>query len=365
MPFSLFSKEHLIGIDIGHCTIKLAQVEKRNHHLHIVALHSLPTPPDAVAEGMVKKPDSVANVIRKGLRESHISASGAVIGVAGSPVVVRSAQIPKMAEAQLRKSIRYEASRYVPSSVEDSFVECEILGPAGENQMEVLIVACPKDMVESRVNAVESAGLEVEIVDVEAFALHRTLLQADQNSPWREKAVAVIDVGGEGSHVSIIDENSFALTRFIPIGGKLLTNALANYFKISEADAEQGKRELDLSALLASEGPMENAPLRVLQPLVDELVREIRRSLNYFHSQTTDKGQERKVSEIILAGGASQMKGFAQYLTHKLAIPASRPNFLENPRFVKGNSVSVQDPASFATAVGLAMRRVEGDLLAA
>ncbi len=365
MPFSLFSKEQLIGIDIGHSNIKLAQVEKRNHHLHVLALHSLPTPPDAVAEGVVKKPDSVANAIRKGLREGHISATGAVIGVAGSPVVVRSAQLPRMAEAQLKKSIRYEASRYIPSSVEDSYVECEIAGPAGENQMEVLIVACPKDMVESRVTAVETAGLEVEIVDVDAFALHRTLIQSDPDSPWKDKAIAIVDVGSEGSHVSIVDEGFFALTRFIPIGGKLFTNALANYFKVSEADAEQGKRELDLSQLLSSEGPMENAPLRVLQPLVDELVREIRRSLNYFHSQTTDKGHERKVSEIILAGGASQMKGLAPYLSHKLAIPVNRPNFLDNPRFVKGSAVHVTDPAAFATAVGLAMRRVEGDLLAA
>ncbi|MEM4408763.1 MAG: type IV pilus assembly protein PilM [Candidatus Caldarchaeum sp.] len=365
MPFSLFAKEHLVGIDIGHSTIKLAQVEKRNQHLHIVSAYSLPTPSDAITEGMVKKPDAVASVIRRGLREGHISASGAVIGVSGSPVIVRSAQLPKMAETQLKKSIRYEASRYVPSSVEDSYVECEIVGPVGENQMEVLIVACPKDMVESRVNAVESAGLEVEIVDIDAFALHRALIQASQNSQWAEKTVAIVDVGGEGSHVSIIDEDTFALTRFIPIGGKLLTNALANYFKVSDADAEQGKRELDLSILLTSEGPMENAPLRVIQPLMDELVREVRRSINYFHSQSTDKGQERRVSEIILAGGASQMKGFAQYLSHKLAIPVNRPSLLENSRFVMSASVHGGDTILYATAIGLAMRRIEKDLLAA
>ena len=72
--------------------------------------------------------------------------------------------------ATLRKSIKFEAGRYVPNSPEDSYIEFEILGQADEDNMSVLIVASPREIVESRVRACELAGIEVEIVDVEAFA---------------------------------------------------------------------------------------------------------------------------------------------------------------------------------------------------
>src|SRR5204863_7749674 len=103
------------------------------------------------------------------------------------------------------------------------------------------------------------AGLEVEVVDVEAFALYRTLVEVDEMSDASTATIALIDVGGESTHVSVVDRGAFALTRSIPIGGNSLTTALQNYFKMSLEDAEAGKRALDLRALM-NDGPMENPP---------------------------------------------------------------------------------------------------------
>ena len=362
MPLS-FAKEKFVGIDIGHLTINIAQVERIGSIYRITGCATVPTPPGSVAEGVVTDVDAVADAIKQAMRESRISATTANLAVAGASVVVRTVKMPAMPEAALRKSIRFEAGRYVPSSVDESYIEFEIVRETEDGQMEVLLAACPRDMVESKLAAAAKAGLDVEVVDVEAFALYRTLVEADEMSDASEQTIAIIDVGGEGTQVSVIDKGIFALTRLIPIGGKALTTALQNYFKMSPEDAEAGKRALDLNALVNHDGPMENPPLRVVQPLVDELVREIRRSLNYYQSQQTDQGQYAAVSHILMAGGASAMQGLPNYIGNKLNLPATAPNALENPAFSCDAEEPV-NPAAIAIALGLALRR-PGKALAA
>src|SRR5205814_9217517 len=134
----------------------------------------------------------------------------------------------------------------------------------------------------------EAAGLEVESVDIEAFAIYRVLIEADPSRDWSDKTIAVIDIGATTTNVSVITKKLFAMSRTIPNGGHTLTDALKNYFKLSEEDAESGKSQLDFRDLTQEVVPRENPPLRVLQPHVDDLVREIRRSLNYYQSQQQD-----------------------------------------------------------------------------
>ena len=127
---SLFSKETTVGIDIGSSCIKAVQVEPTARGWELVNAAVTPTPPDAVKEGVVVNLVDVSREIKSMLREAGIKAAGAICAISGSQVIVRQVQFPKMAEAVLRKSIKYEASKHISSSMEDSVVEFEILGEA-------------------------------------------------------------------------------------------------------------------------------------------------------------------------------------------------------------------------------------------
>jgi type IV pilus assembly protein PilM len=356
MSLNIFSKDKFVGIDIGHSTIDVAQVERQNSGFRVMGLGAIATPPNSVQDGVVTDPEAVGDAIRHALKEAHISASAANVAVAGATVVVRTVKMPNMPEDALRKSIRFEAGRYVPSSVEESYIECEVLGMLDDGQMEVLIVASPKDIVESRLAAVNAAGLDTENVDIEAFASYRAIVEADPVSDANDHAIAIIDIGAQNTDVSVVDMGAFSLTRSIPIGGDSITEALVNYFKLSREEAERGKMDLDLSQLIA-DGPMENPPLRVIQPLVDELVREIRRSLNYFHSQQTGHASPRAVTNIYLIGGGSLLKGLPEYLGHRLGIQVTSPDPFANSRIHSPEFGPSTDPRELTVALGLAMRR--------
>lgn len=348
----LFAKKSIVGIDFGHHSIKAMQLEKSGDGWRVAKIAVTPTPPEAMKDGVVIDASLMALVLRQMLRDNHIGATGAHIAVAGGSVIVRPVRIPKMAEAVLRKSMKLEAGRYVPTSADDSYVEFEILGEADETQMNVLVVAAPKDIVETRLQVCEEAGLEVESVDVEAFAIYRAIVESDNAHSWSEKTIAVIDVGAFTTNVSVVHHGQFAMSRTIPNGGHMLTDALKNYFKLSDEDAEAGKAQLDFRELVSEGAPRENPPLRVLQPHVDDLVREIRRSLNYYQSQQQD-GQNGSVDALLLTGGAAKLMGLAEYVGHKLGIETLSMDVYQNPRFQHD---FVDSGLDLSVVSGLAMR---------
>ncbi|MBL8066561.1 MAG: type IV pilus assembly protein PilM [Chthonomonadaceae bacterium] len=325
MSLSLFRQKSYIGLDLGASHIKAVQIDKTPAGWKIGKIARYPTPPNSIQDGIVTDCEAVSSAIRAMLRDNKLSATAAVIGAAGGSVIVRTVNIPNMPEAVLRKSIKFEASRYVPSSIEDSYIEFEILGQADEDHMSVLIVAAPREIVESRVRSCESAGLEVEIVEVEAFAAYRSLVEADTTQNFGDSTIAIIDIGAQSTNVSVVNKGAFSMTRSIPQAATTLTEAIKSYFKLSDEDAEAGKAQLDLSTLLDMDKPNENPPLRVIQPFVDDQIREIRRSLNYYQSQQTEGNQNNPVNKILLCGGGAALGGFPQYLEAKMFSCATLP----------------------------------------
>lgn len=355
MSLSLFKKKNFVGVDIGHKSIKLVQCEKSPAGIKVTKVGVVPTPPDTMKDSVVIDPDVVGIALRGALREFKINASSAVVGVSGGSVIVRTVHVPKMTELMLRKSIKYEAGRYVPSSIEDSFIEFEILGDVDEETMDVLIVAAPRDIVESRMKALDKAGLDTEVVDVEAFAMYRSLVESDDTSILHQMTLALVDIGSTTTTVSVVNRGAFTMTRTIPQAGQTWTDALKNYFKLSDQDAESGKAQLDL-AMLIQDNVTDNQPLRVLQPHVDDLIREIRRSLNYYQSQQTEGGSQNPVTHLLVSGGGAKIAGLGDYLAHKLGIQVVTTGVFDNPKFSYAGAEPIGNGLDIAVASGLAMR---------
>lgn len=351
---SLFTKKTYVGLDIGHHTVRAAQVERTPSGWRVARTASMPTPSDTIRDGVVVDPTILGLAIKNLLKSAHISASGAAIAISGGTVVVRPIRLPKMAESALRKSIKFEASRYVPNSIEDSYIEFEIIGDVDDTNMDVVIAAAPRELVDSRVAACEHAGLEVEHVEVATFAAFRSIIEADHGRDWSDKTLGLVDIGAAVTNLGVVSKGAFSMTRAIPAGGQVLTDALKSYFKLSDEDAESGKAQLDVRGLLNEHSVAENPPLRILHTHIDDLVREVRRSINYWQSQQSEGAQAKHVDVIVLCGGGSNLPGLAEYFQHKLGIETHAIGVMENPRFLSATA----DPGAgreLAVAVGLAM----------
>ena len=108
MPFSMFRKTSLVGLDIGHNKIGAVQLERSGRVWRVARAASVPTPPESVMDGSVVDVPKVSEAIKEVLKVGRIGANSAVVGVSGNQVIVRTVQVAKMPDAQLRKSIRLD-----------------------------------------------------------------------------------------------------------------------------------------------------------------------------------------------------------------------------------------------------------------
>jgi type IV pilus assembly protein PilM len=124
---------------------------------------------------------------------------------------------------------------------------------------------------------------------------------------------------------------------------------------LNEQDAEAGKSQLDVRGLLPNSGIDDTPPLRVIQPHVDDLLREIRRSMNYFQSQQTESTDGRKIEKILLSGGGAKLPGLDSYFAHRLEVAVETAGLFSNSRILPPSS-DVDTGTEFVVAGGLSLR---------
>jgi type IV pilus assembly protein PilM len=362
-----------IGIDIGSHSIKVVQLSPSRNGFTLTRAGSTPTPPDAMKQGVVVDRSAMAESLHTLLRDLGISTATAVAAVAGPTVVVRPVQLPAMPEAQLRKSIYWEARNYISFPVEDSLLEFQILSTHTADstpKMDVMLVAAPRDLVDSRVETLELAGIEPIAIEVETFSLMRAAIELPYGLNDVHETMALVDIGASYTNISIVSNGAFVLNRAITIAGNNFTEAVANVLGVDPLQAEEIKEhELQVvtdEVTRAELSPIGQEASRALEPVMEELVREIRRSFAFYDYQqgpgsSTAAATARTpngIARVILTGGSAKMGGLAPYLQEQLGLPTAITDY-----FSKGavavpegtDELYTQEPM-LATATGLALR---------
>jgi type IV pilus assembly protein PilM len=380
-------KESMIGVDIGSRLLKICYAEPADHgRWKILRTSFAPTPRDSVRDGVVVDRAAVGNALRELIKSAGLShVTGACAAIAGASVIVRHVKMTKMPEALLRKSVRYEAAKYISTSIESSVIEFEILGQDATepDKMNVMLVAAPSDMIASRLETLEIAGLEPIAIDIEAFAVQRALFEMVENEPDKQGTLALLDIGASSADVTILAHGYFALTRNISIAGDHFTNAIRNAAKVGLDEAEQLKMQIDMSTLLSSDAdPAEVEKARMMQPTLDELLREVRRSINYYTSQVAqgnlmlpidpkllgaaEEAENRRaaaagsVSRLIITGGSAMLKGLHAYMAVRLGTVIEHANLFDKPELdtsMLTPSFIENHHSLFVLSAGLAIKR--------
>lgn len=365
--FGKFSgTSNTIGIDIGSHSIKIAQIASSRNGYSLIRAGSTFTPPESVKQGIVEDRFAVAEAVHTLLHDLGINTTLAVAALFGPTVVVRQVQLPAMSESQLRKSIYWEARNYISFPVEDSLLEFQILGTHttdGIPQMDVMMVAAPRELVDSRVAALEQAGVEPIAVELEPFALIRGAIEFPMGMMGISETVALVDIGASFTHISIIANGAFALTRSVTTAGNSLTDAIAKVLGIELAQAERIKEEevqaVTDETVRAQLSPVGQEASRAIESTLEELVREVRRSFAFFDYQQGAGERNAGVSRVLLSGGSAKLGGIVDYMQAQLGIPVQMVDLFNNQLIhlpTEGMEELRQQMPSLATAYGLALR---------
>jgi type IV pilus assembly protein PilM len=253
-----------------------------------------------------------------------------------------------MTEEELSESIKFEAEQYVPFDIEDVNLDFQILGPKEEaGQMDVILVAVKKDVINDYVSVVTEAGFNPVIVDVDAFALENMYginyeIEAGTN-------VALVNIGASSVNMNIMRGGVSVFTRDSSLGSNVHTESLQKEFNVTYEEAERLKRGE------ASEKIKHEDAYSVIMQASGDIFTEVSRSLDYFRSST----HQADVKEVILSGGCALIRDFPRLLSEKIGIGVSLAEPFKNILIPKRfDSSYIQEIAPVAAvAVGLAVRR--------
>ncbi|MEW6001738.1 MAG: type IV pilus assembly protein PilM [Nitrospirota bacterium] len=344
-----FGRKDTIGLDIGSSYLKIVQLKGAEGAYELELFDMLPLPPELIVDGSIIDSPRLADSLKELIRKAKIKTKDATISIAGhSSVIIKRITLPEMSEEELQESIKFEAEQYVPFNIEDVNLDFQILGPKEEpGQMDVILVAVKKEVINDYVSVVKEAGFNPIIVDVNSFALENIYEVNYEIEP--DKNIALVNIGASTINMNILKGGISVFTRDSAIGSNLHTEALQREFSLTYENAERLKKG----------EPVENASqeeaLSIIQSASEEITSEVNRSFEYFRSTTLHED----INEVILSGGCALIRDFPKLLSEKVGIETKVMQPFKNIKIPKKFDVTYIEEMAPVAAVsaGLALRK--------
>ncbi|MFZ5468521.1 MAG: type IV pilus assembly protein PilM [Myxococcota bacterium] len=352
-----------LGLDIGSTSIKMIQLkEQRRRGQLSYALQSFgmkPLPPEAIVDGALMNSTAIVQAMQELMSELKIKQKEVALGVSGHSVIIKKISMPRMTQEELEESIQWEAEQYIPFDVKDVNIDTQILSSDANDQtgqMDVLLVAAKKDMINDYTTVVSEAGLSPTVVDVDAFAV-QNMFSTNYDLPSNE-TIVLINAGAAVVNINIVSGGSTVFTRDVTIGGNLFTEEIQKQLNVSYEEAEAlkiGGGRGDSDAVVPQEVE------RVMGQVADQVAGEIQRSLDFYAGTAADAS----FSKVYLSGGTAKIPALFKTIESRVGVPVEIMNpfkniEIDNRKFDPGFIMDVAPMA--AVAVGLALRR-PGDKL--
>jgi type IV pilus assembly protein PilM len=341
-----------VGLDIGSSSVKLVQLKEKKSAFQLLAFGSAPLPPEAIVDGALMNSAAIVQAIQELVSQQKVRTREVAIGVRGHSVIIKKISLPRMTQEELDESIQWEAEQYIPFDVKDVNIDTQILTPEGDaaGQMDVLLVAAKKDMINDYTSVCAEAGLTATVVDVDAFAVQNAF--ENNYEPSASDTIVLINVGAAVSNINVISRGVTTFTRDITMGGNAFTEEIQKQLNISYDEAEA----LKVGGQGESDAVVPQEVERVIQGVADQMGGEIQRSLDFYASTAADG----KVTKVFLSGGTARVPALFKVLEARANVPIEILNpfkniEVDNRKFDPG--VILAAAPSAAVGVGLALRR--------
>jgi type IV pilus assembly protein PilM len=331
----------LVGLEIEAGSVAAVEV-KADGGVEPARTAIAPLPLGTFHDGEVTDPDALAATLRS-LFSEHGLSRRVRLGIGNQRVVVRTTRLPAIDDPKdLEAAVRFQAQEQIPMPIEQAVLDHRVVGgtPASEEsgpQIDVVMVAARRDMVEAMLRPLREADLDPIGVDLSAFGLIRALGDApgpgaeEGEPPTRNAAASLYCNVGDATTLAVAKGRSCLFTRVSPAGLETIADNLSAATGLSDEHARMWLAHVGLlQPLEAVEGdPDTVARTRTaLESGADSVLGEIRLSLDFYGNQ---EGAA-PVEQVVLSGPGSVIPGMAERLAAGLGLPvtAAAPAALAN-----------------------------------
>lgn len=339
----LFYKDKpIIGLDISQTGIKVMAVDPKKWL--VVGYGSSDLDPIKVQKSLEGNDPYLADSIHSLLSEKLVGtlpSEHAVLSIPTSRTFSRTFTIPVKAEGTLSDAVEIEVDQYIPIPITQLYVDYEIIDRTKE-QLTVIMAAVPKLLVDSCITAATSAGLQPVMIEPGINAVARVLEAAEEG----HLTTLIVDIGPASTDIAVLAGGAIRVSGGLSIGGNTFTLDIAKKLGVPLENAHQLKVLNGLSA-----GPRQAKLTGALQPSLQRILAEIRKVIRYYNERLSD---DRKLEQVLVVGGGSNVPGIGDYFTNELVMPARVASPWQKLDFGKLPQPAKQFRPRYITAAGLA-----------
>jgi type IV pilus assembly protein PilM len=353
-----------IGVDIGHDSVKMLQLEVRGEQLVVHAsgrrmMESTGSDGGPSNSAELISPQA-AQAIHELLRGGKFSGRTAVVALPRHIVHVKNLRLPPMPPGELASVIQFEAREAFPFDTQEAHVDFLVAGEIRQGtdvRQEVVVLAAQNSDVDRFAEQLHRTGLVLDSLDVEPCALYRTIDRFVRRREDEQEVHVLTDVGTRSTQVMIGKGRDISFFKAIEIGGADFNLAVSRKLDIRYDEARALRRRLWDQEDRDRPDSVRQAVLDATRSAMENLAKEISLCLRY-HSVTFRGQRPHRVRAGGGEGGDPQLQGI---LHSVLALPVepARPLFSADCDAIRGFDKR-KPTGEWSVAMGLAMRRSPG-----
>lgn len=368
----LFKKNYIIGLDIGHSSIKSAQFIKKEGKLTLVKAYLKEL---SRTDDDNRRKAEIISVLKDIFSGADAKGAKVIVSVNSPDTMVRIGSAPYMPRSELNDAIRLEAKNYFPFPLDEAVLDFEILGIVAEKSVkkyQIMAATSSNKTVKEYLLLLNEADIKPVSLVPGSYALAK-LIEALFNKSKNISAGVVksfIDIGEQYTELIIFKGKDLLFSRKIPVSGIVFTKAMTGLLisdrgkiQLTFDEAEKIKRETGIPPADESK-EIDNKIytdqiLSMIREPMDQLVNEIDRSFRYYREGFGGGS----VDSVVLFGGGSRLTGLKEFLSGELGIPVEQGDFLEGVEFNPGTKSDLllsDRPAGCQLAFALGAALSEG-----
>jgi len=342
-----------LGIDIGSHSIKMVHLKRIHNGFKLLNYEIRPTVPSGIEYVLSDlRKDRFAPVLSEMLKTLKIKPrkmKHVVSSIGGDDISIKQIKTIFLPDEELESALFFEAKKHIPISGNEMVLDYQVLSIEEKtNNMNILLAASTKDMIQTHTNILGQAGLAPNLVDVDPLAVANSFAL---NTMVEDGVYIILNIGAHRTNLVIFGPKSKYFARDINFGGMNFTKDIMRKKDLGFEEAEQYKFDNGLGSTSATDDSQAISLLDISEKSTeDQIVEELRRSLRYYVKEAGNSDYRK----IVLMGGGSKMEGITEYIEAKVNIPTEVFDpfvGLEMPEKLKDK----QDP-QLSLAIGLAMR---------
>lgn len=345
-------KTSMVGVDVGSSSVKAVELQGKSGDFQLLSLGFETLQSDSVVDGQIMELNAVSNAIGNIFNEHKIKSSKVAAGVNGHSVIVKNIVLPQMTDDELQESFAWHAEEHIPFDITDVNLDYHVTSRT-DDAIHVLMAACKRDKIANLKQAIQLAGKQPAVIDVDAFALQNCY---ELNyEPKSGQVVALLNIGASTTNINILNGAQSVFTRDATFGGNQYTSLLQKELGLTFDQAESVKRGMPLP-----EGADQREIGPILDAVSDILALEIQKTMDFYRATAEDG--ESEVQSILVSGGGSKLKGLVEFLSHRFEIPVEMFDPFRKIRVdARGFDPEYMREIvpEMAIAVGLALRGVD------